>query len=343
MSEGVFSVVALGAQTSIATAVPASTVFPVDAGFTGFALDRAAQSPDEDFGSTSREHPGRGSTGVRAATASMPFVARFEDLQEVLASHVKTISTPTGTASPYTWAFTFDESSSSLASALKVRTVEYGVDGSTQDEWRAVGAIVNDLQLGFDALTAPGNAAWKGTLGWIATTREASALTGTASAPATLETIEGHLTTLAEGDTSTAFGSLATATATLKQFQLSSNNYGVLRAYGGASDTATDIGRSQKGDVQFDAIVAVSATTKSDVHDAYAVAGSVPTERRWRIVAAGSGTKSFTIDFRCRLTAVDIGVQEGERLYQVHGAWVYDPTLAGRGTLTLVNGVAASA
>ena len=343
MSEGVFNVVALGAQASLATAVPASTVFPVDAGFGGFALDRSAQSPDEDWGSTSREQPGRSSTGLRSASASMPFIARFEDLHQILASHVSSVSTPVGTAAPYTWAYTFDETGSSLASALRVRTVEYGVDGSTQDEWRATGAIVNQLQLGFDALTAPGNAVWKGSADWVAVTREANALTGTAVAPSVLETMEGHLTTLAEGPVATAFTSLATATATLKSFQLTSNNSAVLRAYGGASDTASDIGRSAKGEVTFTAMVAIGTATKADVLDVFAVAGSVPTERRWRIAVAGSGTKSLTIDFRCRFTAVDVGLQESERLYQVNGVWIRDATLGGRGTLTLKNGVATLA
>lgn len=341
MTEGVFNIVALGKQSSLATAVAASTVFPVNGGFAGFDLDRADESPDEDYGSTSREQAGRGSTGVRWATASMPFTGRFEDVQQVMASHVATISTPAGTASPYTWTFTFDESSSSLASALKVRTVEYGVSGG--DQWRAVGAVIDTLDYGFDALTAPGNAMWGGTLGWVAASREYNALTGTAVAPTTLETIEGHLTSLAEGDTATAFASLSTAAATLKQFRFQSGNSAVGRPYGGTSDIVSDIGRSAKGNVTFTALVAVSATTKTDIHDIFAVAGAVPTERRWRLKTVGSGTKSQIVDFRCRFKAVDIGLQDGERLYSVSGVWVKDSTLGGRGQIAVSNGVATLA
>lgn len=343
MSEGVFNIVALGQQPSLGTAVPASTVFPVDAGFAGFELDRADGSPDEDYGSTSREQSGRASTGVRWATASMPFTGRFEDVQQVFASHVATIGTPTGTASPYTWTFTFDETSSSLASALKVRTVEYGVDGSTQDEFRAVGAVVDTLDYGFDALSAPGNSMWGGSMGWVAVSREASAITGTAVAPSTLETIEGHLTVLMEGAVGTAFASLGTASATLKQFRFQSSNSAVGRAYGGTADIASDIGRSAKGNVTFSALVAISSTTKTDVHDVFAVSGSVPTERRWRVKTLGSGTKSQIIDFRARFTAVDVGIQDGERLYAVSGVWVKDSTLGGRGQITISNGVSTLA
>jgi hypothetical protein len=340
MTEGVFNIVALGRQADVATAVAATTVFPVDAGFLGFELDRATESPDEDFGSTSREYPGRESHGVRWATASLPFVARFQDIVHALEMHVDTIGTPTGTASPYSWAYTFDETGSLLSSALKPYTLEYGVDGSTQDEWRAVGVIADTLELGFDALTTPGNSMWKGTLGLVALDREANALTGTAVAPSTLETMEGHLTTLAEGPTGTAFASLTALTGSLKQFSMSSTLNAIGRAYGGASDKATAIGRSGKGEITFDALIGISATSKTDLLDIYNVSGSVATERRWRLTISGSSPNSMTIDFRCRFRSVNIGDQDGERLYAVNGVMVYDSTLAGRCKFTLANAVA---
>ena len=340
MSEGVFNIVALGRQADIATAVAASTIFPVDAGFLGFELDRATESPDEDFGSTSREYPGRESHGVRWATASLPFVARFEDIVHALEMHVDTIGTPTGTASPYEWGYVFDETGSLLNVALKPYTIEYGVDGSTQDEWRAVGVIATDLELGFDALSAPGNSMWKGTLGLVAIDREPNALTGTATAPATLETMEGHLTTLAEGPTGTAFASLAALTGSLKQFSMRSAVNAVGRVYGGTSDKATSIGRSAKGTVEFDALIGISSTSKTDVHDVYNVAGSVVTERRWRIAVDGSGVNAMTLDGRVRFRSVNVGDHEDERLYAVSGVFVYDATLAGRGKFTLSNAIA---
>ena len=92
--------------------------------------------------------------------------------------------------------------------------------------------------------------------------------------------------------------------------------------------------------VEFDALVAIGATAKTDVHDIFAVAGSIPTERRWRITVTGTGVNVLTIDFRCRFTALDVGEHEGERLYAVNGVWVYDSTLAGRGAFGLTNAVA---
>lgn len=342
MSEGVFNIVQLGRQANIATAVAATTVFPVDQGFLGFDLSRATESPDEDFGSTSREYPGRESHGIRWATASMPFVARFQDLVHPLEMHVAAISggTPTGTASPYTYGYTWNETGGLLNSVLKPYTVQYGVAGSTQDEWRAVGVVATDLELGFDALSAPGNSMWKGTLGLVGIDRENSTITPAQTAPATLETMEGHLTTIAEGPTGTAFASLSALTGSLKQFSFRSALNAVGRAYGGTTDTATAIGRSGKGTIEFDALIGIGATAKTDIMDIYNVSGSVATERRWRIKCLGSGVNSFILDGRVRFHAVNVGEHEDERLYAVQGVYVYDSTLVGRGAITLANAVA---
>lgn len=104
--------------------------------------------------------------------------------------------------------------------------------------------------------------------------------------------------------------------------------------------TATGIGRSAKGEITFDALIGLSATAKTDLHDIYNVSGALATERRWRLVCDGTGSNSFTIDFRCRFRSVNIGESNGERLYAVNGVWVYDSTLGGRGQFTLANAVA---
>ncbi|HEY6012776.1 MAG TPA: hypothetical protein VIU37_02170, partial [Candidatus Limnocylindrales bacterium] len=126
----------------------------------------------------------------------------------------------------------------------------------------------------------------------------------------------------------------------LKQFRFTSNINAVGRAYGGSTDTAANIGRSGKGEITFDALIGISATSKTDVHDVYNVAGAVATERRWRVKCSGSGSNAFTVDFRCRFRSVNVGEHEGERLYAVNGVWVYDSTLGGRGQFTIANSVA---
>ena len=342
MSEGVYNSVQFGRQSSVGTAVAATTVFPVDQGFLGFNLDRAMESPDEDFGSTSREQTGRASNGVRWATASLPFIGRFQDIVHPLEMHFAAISggTPTGTASPYTYAYVPDESANALSAALKTYTMEYGVAGSTQDEWQAKGVIADGFTFGFDQLTAPGNSMWKGTLNLVGIDRANSSMTGALSAPATLETMEGHLTTINEGPVGTAFASLAALGSSLRQFHFNSTLSAVGRPYGGASDTVTAIGRSAKGNIDFDAMLAISSTAKTDIMDIYNVSGSVVTERRWRITCTGSGVNSFVLDARVRFKAVDLGDSNGEHIYSITGHFVKDATLAGRAKVTLQNAVA---
>lgn len=336
MSEGVYNKIQLGRQTSIGTAVAATTLFPVDAGFLGFELDRASESPDEDFGRSSREQTGRGSTGVRLATASLPFTGRFEDFMHPLEMHVAGIGTPVGTGTAV-WGYGFDET----ADTLKNYTFQYGVAGSTQDEWRAYGVIANELQFGFDALSAPGNSMWKGTLGLVAVSREVNTLTAAINPPATLETMEGHLTTLAEGTATLAYASLPALPGSLKSFSLTSTINASGRAYGSTSgDTITAWGRSAKGTAEFDAVVAINATAKTDIHDIFAVASGLTVDRRWRITCTGTGVNLLTLDFRCRFQTVNVADHEDERLYGIHGVCVYDSTLLARTKFTLTNAVA---
>jgi len=334
MSEGVFQTVQLGRQSAVATGTAATTVFPVNSGFLGFNLDRGTEIPKEDFGSTSAHLSGRGSHGVRWATADLEVVARFEDVMHLFEMHVAAISGGTATGGTYT--YVFDETSSLLSSGLKPYTIEYGVNGTTQDEWRAIGAVCDELELGFDALTAPGNSMWTAKANLVAINRTQTALTDSLSAPGTLTTIEGHLTIFAEGAGTAAYAALGTASATLKQFSFKSKNNAVGRAYGGTADTATAIGRSDKGEIDFDALLVISSTTDSDIRAIYDVSGSVPTERRWRLVST-VGTQSLTIDFKALITKVDREDADGERVYAVSGKCVYDSTLSGRMKITLVS------
>jgi hypothetical protein len=153
--------------------------------------------------------------------------------------------------------------------------------------------------------------------------------------------MEGHLTTIATGSTATAFASLTDQTATLKSFSFTSNLNASRRAYGGTTDIASAYGRSDKGEVEWEAMIKITSGTKTAFLDVFEVAGSIPTEKRFRVTIDGSGNNTATIDFRSTFTAVDIGDHEGERLYLCRGVWVYDATLVGRGQIILTNDVAS--
>lgn len=341
MSEGIYQHAAIGRQSAVGTAVAATKKFPVETGWMGFELNRGEESPEEDYGSTSREQPGREQHGVRIATASMPFTWNFENGVVPLESHLATVA-PTG-GGPYVYTYVADESADLLSSVVKPVTIEYGVDTSTQDEWRAYGCVIDELELGFDALTAGSNALWKGSASWIALNREYNAMTGSLTAPSALEAMEGHLTTLAEGDTTTAFASLSPLTGSLKAFRLRSKVNAVIRAYGGTSDIGTSIGRNGFGSVEFEAMVGISSATKTAISDTYHNAATTKVERRWRIAIDGAGNNAATIDMRVRFRATDRGDHEGERLYAVKGVAVMDSTLAGRLKVIITNDVSAHA
>lgn len=423
MSEAALQVVQVGRESSIGTSVAATQVFPTDAGsFTGFELDRASESPDEDYGGASRERSGRASTGVRGATASATQTMCFEDFQKILEQHVDTIALPAGSSitlanpsaaaddiidttgahglaagdqvvfsaltggtglttntlyyviaanlasqtfqvsttsggaavdfstditagtalkAPFTWTYAFDETTGLISSAVKPYTWEYGDPNSTQDEMEAATVIITDLEVGFDALSAPGNQMWKAQMSLLGLARVQAAMTGSLSAPTPRETMEGHLTTFNEGGTGTAFGSLSALGSTLKQFSLRSSLSAVIRAYGGASDVGVAIGRSAKATVEGSALLAINSTSLTDIHDIFNVAGSIPTERRWRITVDGAGSNAMTIDLRPRFTKVERGEHEGEILYAVDFACAYDSTLGSRGTFGLTNAIAA--
>jgi hypothetical protein len=326
VSEAVFHKIQLGAQAGHGTAVAATTVFPVEPGVV-FDLDRATQSPNEDYGRISRHQPGRSSHGMRGASATLSGEARFEDVYHLLEMHVAGGGggTAAGTAT-----YTFDETSDTLTRY----TVEGGTS-TTEDQWEISDALADTLELGFDALTAPGNSPWTFSAGLLGKDRATAALTGSLTAPTTLETIEGHLTRLYEGPVGTAFADLTELSASLGSYQMTSASNLVMRAYGGTVDTFSGWGRSDKAEVTFNAMVKVGATSDSNIHDIWNVASGLATERRWRIQVV-SGSKTFRIDARVNFTTVGIGDRDGERMYQVEGYFVYDPTLASRGQIVVI-------
>jgi len=286
VSDAIFNIVQIGQQADTTTAVPATVLFPVDAGAV-IDADRSARNPDEDYGQNASAQPGRGAYGLRGASLSLTGDVRAEDFMEILEMHAAGISggnATSGSAGAYVWDYLWDITSDSK----KRYTIEAGAVDTVNDQWRAVGCLCNTLEIGFDALTAPGNAPWKFTAGIEALYREQSALTGGLSAPAPLETFEGHMTSMYEGATGTAFASLAALTGSLKSFKLNSDLGLTRRAYGGTADYAVGWGQAQRKALTFTAEVAINNTSKGNIHDVYETAGSSMTERRWRILTRGS-------------------------------------------------------
>lgn len=330
MAESVFRKLQIGAESTFGTEVDATVIFPCDPGSAEFTLNRGTNVPDEDYGRAIRNQTGRGSHGNRVATASLSAVARYQDLGYILNMAMGSATT-TGTAAPYTHVWKNDTTSDTT----KSYTVE-SADGVAP--FVAVGVVATGYELGFDALGAGANAAWN-----ISADLQAANLTqGTATSglsdPSALETIEGHLTTIAMGSTSTAFASLSVVGTALVQYGCSLTSDKPLRHYGG-SDTAAAHGRAKaEGDVTI--LLKVSSATIDESWDIFTVSGAVPTERRVRMSVAGSAGTAY-VDHRLLFKDVHIEPdgRDGERLVSIVADKVYDSTLATDLSITIINQV----
>jgi len=339
MSENVFNLIQFGRQAGTfaapGSAVAATFKYPVEAAV-NFDLDRASTFPKQDVGRNVRNRAGSGFHGLRAASATLPAHVRFEDIMDILEMHAAGSVTPTG-GGPYTWVYPCEGG----APTLIPYTIQGGNNDVAEAPRRLRSALIDQLTIGFAALTAPGAYPWTLSAEVVALDREISALTASLAPRTGLETVQGHLSRLYEGVTGTAFASLAELAGSLKSFTLTSTRALARRAYGSASDLATSFGFTDQSNATFEALVGISATAKTDFHDIWNSAGGSLGERRWRIQAAGTGTKMFTIDLRAGIMAVPDDEVDGERVFKVTGELVDDSTLNAPWQATVVNSISA--
>lgn len=320
MAESLYRGVQLGEEVTYGTAVAATTVFPVDEGSGEFQTNRGTRFAEEDFGTQVAFLSGRGSHGVRMASGSLACDARFEDLGQLLKV---VLSEPTyAGAGPYSQTFT----AGTTTDTTKSLTVELNND--VQD-FIASGVKIGSLELSYDAIAAGENSPWKVSADMVANRVVKGTATAALSAPSVLETIEGHLTQVFQGTTATAFASLAELEAHLVQYSLRIEQERPLRPYGGTTDYATSIGLRKRRSTMT-AMVKLSASSITDIYDIFDSSGGLLSERRMRIKASGSGTKSLTIDHRLAYMNVvpDPDGRDGEYLLSVEGNATYDSTQA---------------
>lgn len=340
MSENVFDIIQIGSQggTTVApgAAAAAKWLFPISSQVP-FDLDLGAQYPQLDAGRNVRNLKGSGYHGVRAAGATVPFEVRFEDIIEILEQIYCHVATPTG-AGPYVWAYPFEAGTPTIIPA----TWEGGNTDASQAQQRLISGLVESLTLGFSAVTAGQASPWTASANVVAFDRATNALTAALAPVASpIETVQGHLTRLYEGTTSTVYASLAEIAGSLKSFTMTASRNLVRRAYGSASDLATGFGFSALSNVTYEMQVAISATAKTDFHDAWNTSGGTSLgERRLRIKAAGSGTKIFQIDALAGLFVIPFDDVDGERVYKISGEFGDDTTLAASHVVTVTNSVA---
>lgn len=336
MSENVFHVAQIapqaGTMAALGSSVVAITKLPVTA-VVSPELDRGTAYPQEDWGRNIANRAGRGYHGIRAATGSMAGEVTFEQFMHLLEMHYAGGVVPTGVG-PYTWVYLLEAGGSTVIPY----TLEIGSETS-QDQYELVGLLIDELTVGFDALAAPGASPWTFDASWLAANRVQAALTASLNSTA-VETLQGHLSVLKEGTTATAFAALSELSSSLIQFSMTTRRNLVLRPYGSASDTAAKMGYSAKTSGEFSAMVAISATSKSNIYDIHEVAESIASERRWRITADGAGNNIAHLDFRAGFMQVTRGERDGEAVYEISGEIVDDSTLGAAAGWTVVSSVA---
>jgi hypothetical protein len=339
-SESVFNIIQFGAQSGTAyapgSAVAATVLVPVDSPV-NFVLDRVSTYPKQDRGRNVRNTAGQGYFGIRAADCVLPMQASFEYLADLLEMHASGGVTPTGVG-PYVWVYPFER----VTPTLIPRTIEGGNTDVTQAQMRMTSCLIDQLTMGFPDLIAPGSYPWTISANVFGFDRSITTLTGSLSGRTGMEVMQGHLTTLLEGTTSTAFASLTEIAGTLKAYTQTTNRNLARRAYGGSTDLPTRFGFKDMSNGTFEAKLAISATSKSDFHDIWNVASPAPLgERRWRIKVIGTGTKVMTIDARVGIFAVPTDEVDGERIFKVTGEFVDDDTLSAPLTWTITNSIAS--
>lgn len=333
MSELVFHKIQLGTEGTEGTAVPATVVYPCDPGAVT-DLDRSPQNPVEDYGTISEQQAGRGAFGVRLTKLTMPSLARFQDIMNLFEMGVGGGVSPSHpNAAWWTWTYTSDDASDTL----KSRTLE---EGTTDAQfWQVKGALVDQFTLEFGPITAPGDFPWKMTANIIGRDRQPITVTAGVSAPSNLETMQGHLSTIAIGSNTTAFASLPALSASLIQYKLTFNNNLRERIYGGTSDTATAHGRLHR-QITVEAMVKINANNKNVVYDIFNDPQTAAIEQRARVTVLGSSSNAMTIDHRLRYNAVALGDRDGERTFMITGTAVRDATLGADTQFNITNQVA---
>lgn len=335
MAEAAYRSLQLAQESSFDTEVDATTVFPADPGSGEFTLNRATEVPDEDYGRAVRNQTGRGSHGVRIATASLSAPARFEDVGHVFQMCIGSAVVTGGGTYVHTW--TGDITSSTHKSYV------LEVNDDTQD-WIATGVVATGFELGFDTLGAGENVMWQISGDLQAARYEKTTATATQSPPATLQTIEGHMSQLYEGPAGTAYASLSELSGALVSYRLRVEDPKPARVYGGTADRMSGVGRGKRL-CSVSAVVKLSSDAVTDFFDIYNVSGAVPTERRWRIKASGvtAAVALLTIDHKLLFKDVHIEPdgRDGERLMAIEAEAVYDATLASDLQIAVTNLVSA--
>jgi hypothetical protein len=336
MPESVYHVVQLGRQAGTlqvpGAQVAATKLYPVSEPVI-IELDRATQYPPQDWGRNAAARAETGFHGVRGANFSLPSQFRFGDAPDLLEAHYSGDIVPTSLGGGlYRWEYPLEVGLPTLVPY----TVESGTE-VTQDQWAAVGALIDELTISFDDLDAPGAHPWTIDSTWMALNRVLSPLTTLTDLPAGLETMQGQNSLIHLGPLSEAFADLDELTATLISCSIATQRHLELRPYGGDTDGASGMGFTEKTSGTVTAKVRINSATKAAVYDQWENGSPFSDDQRIRIHIPGSGSKEAFLDYAIGLTAVPVGTRGGERVYELTGTILDDADADSMGQISIVN------
>lgn len=274
--------VQIGAESVEGVADTVDILFPAESSSI-IELDRAPNTPEEDWGEFSNSRPGRSVYGVRQATMPMRSTLRFEDVIRILEAGLCGGVTPTNPATGvYSWVYDHDNTADTLVS----QTVE---DGDNQAVYRMVGSLLSRIRFSFDAVNPTAASPWMLELQWVGYDKELIEDFSVAAAPSEMETAMGHLCRLYLGSTATAFGSLPEVPGSILSADITIETGVVLRKQGGSDDIPDSHGR-QRVKVTFTIVVEQTADTVSAFWDDFERGAADPQMfgKRMRLRTSGS-------------------------------------------------------
>jgi hypothetical protein len=278
--ERAFHKVQMGAEVTEGSPVPGIFLYPAESASEP-DLNRAPNTPSEDYGELANAHPGRSNFGVRESSFSLRSEMRFDDLMSLFEMAIGGGQSPDG--DPDTWTYPVDNDADTLVS----RTFEVG-DNLTQ--YQVPGALCTRLRLSYSALK-PGSAApWSVEATMVGYDKKSIVgFTANPTVQDAPETAMGHLTRMFYGPADTDFDALAQLTHALVALDITIDTGVMLRKQGGTDDRPDGHGRGKVA-VTFTALLESIAATKTQVWDVFesdAVNPAIP-DRRVRWLVTGS-------------------------------------------------------
>lgn len=181
----------------------------------------------------------------------------------------------------------------------------------------------NSWTLGFDALTPAGSFPLKFSANYFASSLTSNTKTPGLSYP-TLTTIDATTAHVYIGSTSTAYGSLAELTGSLRAFEVQGDNALAKKLFVGDGKSFSQMGRGKR-------VITFSATFEGNAAGvARFVEWDLATEKRLRLTFTADATHYLYLDGRVLFTAFDpVGSIDTNTVFAMEGRYIVEDSANG--------------